>query len=544
MKKIVFSVSIFCRAVFQKNWVSSFVLIFFGILYLLPSLKASFIGDNDYWSNLLPIIHFRNSILNEHELPSYTSLWYGGRPQWQNPLWSFLYLPSTFIWLVLPLDWGARVVVSLHLIFSLLVGKKLGSLFINKPLGQISISIILTAPMLPALLAGHLEKILSWGWVLLAVYFLIDNNRTWIKRGLFAGLCWGIIAITGSNYYVLYTGLLILPLTISYRKMNMVLGLLMGSMIGLLHLPSVLYLLDYSRANSDFTVFYFSTNLFGVFSSLSTGYANPYGWESWSLIGLPMVYLFFRTIFIQIKEKIEKKPKKLNPQKIAILISMVCLILFTTGVIYRGHHFLNTFRIPVRAIVFVALSLILYLLLDFSAKYNVNPTPKYGSMFQVFLLLSLIQIIIVYSIHMRPPGSTRSPYDVEVQRIAEILIEDKAKSVWVNEMKFKEKNYPPRSFQESTVEYQETYFDVVLTNNGLALPNVYYGDLGQVVSTTGPYCGYSFDHVISPDYSNALNLVSKLTKQKIGEISEYHLHLIDSSLVDNMKVYIYRISCE
>src|SRR5215208_4851657 len=71
-------------------------LILFALLYCSSALISPFWGDNDTWSNLLPIIHYRHSIL----LPFHTDLWYGGQEQWANPLWSFLYFPSTIIWLI------------------------------------------------------------------------------------------------------------------------------------------------------------------------------------------------------------------------------------------------------------------------------------------------------------------------------------------------------------------------------------------------------------------------------------------------------------
>ena len=122
-------------------------LIAFAILYCLSALLAPFWSDNDTWSNLLPIIHYRNSILDQHSLPLFTDLWYGGRFQWANPLWSFLYFPSTLIWLIMPLDWGARIIFLGHLIFSLLIGKKLAALFLESELERISSAILLCSPI-------------------------------------------------------------------------------------------------------------------------------------------------------------------------------------------------------------------------------------------------------------------------------------------------------------------------------------------------------------------------------------------------------------
>src|SRR5215510_1626609 len=128
-----------------RSWITISGLTAFALLYSLFALLAPFWNDNDTWSNLLPIIHFRHSILDQHTLPLFTDLWYGGRPQWANPLWSFFYLPSTVIWLITPLDWGARIVFLGHLIFSLLAARKLTTLFLEPELERFSASIILTS---------------------------------------------------------------------------------------------------------------------------------------------------------------------------------------------------------------------------------------------------------------------------------------------------------------------------------------------------------------------------------------------------------------
>ncbi|HSB66767.1 MAG TPA: hypothetical protein VLD65_09320, partial [Anaerolineales bacterium] len=221
------------RPINWKAWISIIILVIVGVIYYYPALAARFVGDNDYWSNLFPIIHIRHAIIDQHTIPLYTDLWYGGRAQWQNPLWSFFYFPATLIWLIVPLDWGARIVYGAHIIFSLIAGKKVSSLFLSSQLGQIPAAIILTAPILPALLAGHIEKVLAWGWVLLSIYFLLNEEKPLLFRGVTSGLCWGIVAITGANYYVLYAGLLLIPLVLSFKKTRLLYSFVGGSMIGL-----------------------------------------------------------------------------------------------------------------------------------------------------------------------------------------------------------------------------------------------------------------------------------------------------------------------
>src|SRR5688500_4153055 len=96
-----------------------------AFIFCWDALIAPFWSDGDLWSNLLPVVHFRQSILVESTFPLYTTLWYGGHYQWMNPLSSFLYLPATIIWLLFPLDWGTRILMVGHLIFSLYMGWRL-----------------------------------------------------------------------------------------------------------------------------------------------------------------------------------------------------------------------------------------------------------------------------------------------------------------------------------------------------------------------------------------------------------------------------------
>jgi len=60
-----------------QSWLGILALVLFALLYCWSALDAPFWNDNDTWSNLLPVIHFRHSILDQHTLPLYTDLWYG-----------------------------------------------------------------------------------------------------------------------------------------------------------------------------------------------------------------------------------------------------------------------------------------------------------------------------------------------------------------------------------------------------------------------------------------------------------------------------------
>jgi hypothetical protein len=535
-----------------KAWLSISLLTVAALIYCAPALTAPFWGDEDSWSNLLPIIHYRQSILEEHTLPLYTSLWYGGRAQWQNPLWSFMYLPATLIWLSLPLDWGARVVFLGHLIFSLIVGWKLSSLFLASEVDRISAAIILTSPMLAALYPGHLEMVMAWGWLLLAIFFLLNENFPPILRGAGSGTCWAIMALAGANYHVFYAGVLLLPIMLSFKKPSIILSFMAGASVGLIHLPSVWNLIGLSRSNATRSIPHYSTDFLGILTSLASGFAKPMsgesdlstdvlgivrslasglakpmGWESWALIGIPVVYLFVRSIFTDIRVSLIAGKSTITSQKIALLLTIITSSLLATGILYSGHHLLDTFRVPVRALSVVASATTLFVFLSLRRVSMVTPNAEPKVHFQWLLVASAVQIIII-SWLIRPSGSLHSPYDPEAQNLAILLQADDAKSVWF-----------------SPEELSSMYVHVALTEFGIALPNVYYGDMDQEVPVRGPYCGYSFDHLIIPvsDTEEQIELVNDISQRYVGRIPIKNLQLISRITLNAQPYDVYRVTC-
>ncbi len=486
-------------------------LILFGALYSFRALVSPFWVGNDAWSNLLPIIHYRDSILNHHTLPLYTDLWYGGRSQWQNPLWSFLYAPATLVYLATPLEWGTRIVYFGHLLFTLLAARKLSALFLKTEVQKISAAIIMASPALPAFTAGQTEKIMSWGWVLLGLYFLLENKKNAWQKGLWAGLCLGVIPITGSNYYAFYAGILFVSLVVSFKNKKLALYFMAGASLGLVHVPSVLHLIGQPRANAEQSIQNLSLSFAGIFSSLTIGLAKPMGWETWAPVGVPVIYLLFKTIFLKIKQR-----SGFTPLETPLIFSLITFVLLATSLAYRGHHLLDSFRVPARAITFIALVVVLLTLTDknFSA----------GKL----LFLSAAQVAIM-SFMIQPYGAPFSPYDLQAQTLVNILKADNTKSAWI-----------------SMRDLNDMYIQAVLNQNQISLPNVYYGDMGQEVKITGTNCGYSFDHLISPApiTGNIIELKADMEwSDTKGEIPLNDLYLIGQATVHDLQYNLYRVQC-
>jgi hypothetical protein len=516
------------RAARAGRWVGVALLALLALGYCAPALVAPFWGDADSWSNLLPVIHYRRSILVDHALPLYTPLWYGGRMQWQNPLWNFLYGPATAVWLIVSLDWGARIVYAGHLLFSLWAGRKLASRFLASETARLSAAVLLVSPMLPVLSSGHIEKVLGWGWLLLSIDFLLDGKRSLPVRGVCSGLCWGVMALAGDNYHVFYAGLLLLPLALSFRKPVLLLSLLGGACIGLLHWPSVGYLLGAARGYPDVYIRYLSVNFVGLVSSLTMGISNTYLWESWALIGIPAAYWFLRSAALDAWGMVHQRLPDQAWQKAALLLSAVLLSLLATGVLYRGNHLLDTFRIPARATALLAVAVLLYLF--FSLPKPAAPPAERTARVSgnAYLLASAVQVAVLAVFLIRPSGAGHSPYDAQAQKLADLLVADRAESVWF-----------------SPAEQKEMYISVVLTRNGIALPNVYYGDMGQTVPVAGPYCGYSFDHILVPASAGGtdVELVSDISYKNLGSIPFANLQRMGRMTFEDWTYDVYRVVC-
>ena len=492
-----------------------------AILFSLPAIRSPFWTGNDAWSNLLPIIHFRDAILNHQAFPNYTDLWYGGRFQWQNPLWSFFYLPATLIWLIAPLDIGMKTVYFLHLLFILFAAKKLSSRFFEIEIEQIAATILLVSPGLPAFIAGQTEKILSWGWVLLGLFFLLGREKS-LSNNIWAGICLGIVPLTGSNYHAFYSGILFVLILLWQNSRKNFLFFSLGASIGLIHLPSIVYLIGHSRGNAEQSIQTIKLSLAGVFSSLSIGLAPPMGWETWAPIGIPIVYFFLKTIFIKTKRIIlSRSTKEITQLEKPLLIAIIVFILFATGLAYEGHNLFDTFRVPARTLPFIALCVTIFTFLQLLGNFPPN-------LRKIYLLTSTIQVLLLSSM-IRPEGAPFSPYDTDAQQLANILKMDNAESIWL-----------------SMGELNDMYIQVVLTDNGIQLPNVYYGDMGQQVKITGNFCGYSFDHLVvqTPITNSEIDLIADMEwSQTRGKIPLEDLSPLAEVNINGKSYLTYRVVC-
>jgi hypothetical protein len=337
------------------------------------------------------------------------------------------------------------------------------------------------------------------------------------------------VAITGSNYFALYAGILLALLLLVLKDSVLFRSFGVGASLGLIHLPSVAYLLGQPRGNAESSIPAFSVSLPGVLSSLAVGIGLPLGLQSWAMVGVPCLILFLIVIVGRLRDSIGGKPgKAFTAVEGASLFGMLIMILLATGVLYQWQHMLDTFRVPARAITFVALALTLYILE--ASRHDGKATRT-----RVYLLASALQIVVM-SFMIRPYGAAYGPYDPKAQELADVLLADNARSVWI-------------SMQELTGSDKRNsmYIQAALMRNGLSLPNVYYGDMGQKVTIHGDSCGYSFDHLVTLSASDAagVNLTADIDwSGASGWISARNLTLVDQIDVNGRYYSVFRIVCD
>jgi hypothetical protein len=488
------------------------------LFYCAEALQAPFFGGLDMLSNLLPVAHYRVSILEHHAIPWYTDLWYGGRYQWMNPLWNFMYIPSTVIFLIWPLQWATRIVLCGHLIFSALVGRSLASVFFKDELRRVMGALLLIASFSAALFAGHLEKILAWPWVLLGLLVLLDAHRDDLKRGLLSGICLGIIALAGANYYVLYAGILYTVIIASFANKRLVLGFITGSLTGILHLPTVWHLFGYARGDIALTIPRYSVTFSTVFNELFIG--THFQWERFAIIGAPMICLLAWCSYCLLF-RAAKVNNMVRRRCIAFLVAASILTLLATGTLYQGHHLLDTFRLPSRAMPFVAVAILLFI---FSCSGDLvchAPSSAKRWIVAILMVVSVVQVSLTCWT-IRPIGSKYWLDNSGATEIAMFLKSQKAHSVWIDNLT------------------RDMLIHLALNLNGISVPIAYYGDMGQTVPITGAYCGYSFDFFLVDHSERQLDEYDLLGK---GKIPASNMHLVNTIEVAERRWDVYRVVC-
>ena len=96
-------------------------------------------------------------------------------------------------------------------------------------------------------------------------------------------------------------------------------------------------------------------------------------------------------------------------------------------------------------------------------------------------------------------------------------------------------------------ELDDGIIDDALTEEGIALPNVYYGDMHQSVPIIGQFCGFSFDYLVqekSAFQEKSITLRSDVDPRPIlGKIPMDQVIYLNSFNVVGKQYNVYKVIC-
>lgn len=520
----------------MKKFFVAIVLVCIAFIY--HALRAPFFGAGDLPTNLLPMIHYKDSILNQGVAPIYTTLWYGGRLQYQNPLWNFFYIPSTIFYLLFSLSLATKLLITIHFISAAWIGFLIAKDFVKNNFIPFFSAFLFLTPLITAIYAGHLEKILAYPWVLLGLRASLTWDEKERKNGLWVGLSLGQIAVTGANYYVLYGTILFGLIAIQrlWKKADktslqnlffnpFTAGALLSTLpFVLLKIPSVWYIAGKFRE----PVGYELDRVELIFQSLFLTPISkdiPGNQEGMALIGFPILILFLLRIFFKPKTK----NAYLNNIRIPLVVAAFSFILFSTGLANKWLPLFDTFRVTSRAMTFLGITLVV-LALSY-AKELMLLNKKWEFALAILFALSFLQVSYIWVEHYRPVGTRYWIEDSGANEAANFLKSQGAKSVWVAEDTF-----------------DTRLVALALNTHGIELPNVYYGAMGQNITSNGDYCSYSFDFLIAKNkeelpkniglktFSAPYRILAPVPIEKLKEQ--------ESFVVGKTELNIYEVVCE
>jgi hypothetical protein len=383
----------------------------FSILVLIKFLlDPNIIVNNDLNGNIVPLLHFRESVIVNHEFPQWNSYINQGIPTLADPLYG-IYNPLIGIPILL---FNPEIAIKITYLLSLFAASiwmyKLLKIF--KLTDRISVPLTLTyisgSYFVSRIAAGHLEKIVSYAFLPLFIYSLIKISQTknifWVG---ISSLTISFILFSGDIYNALYCLYSLVALFLFFlfkdRKISLLLvlvGLLFLLFSSIKILPMIELQNYISKIKEPFTgsmnIMTISYHLFFPFDFIfpkgilqkmtSTGFG---WWESLAFIG-PLSIL---GIYYAIKSSFLKRRSEIN---ILLVLGVLFILLATPGSKLNPYHYiiylidnLQFFHVPSRILAFASILILIFLglLLD---KWK----RKYLS---TFLLVTNLIIVFAFS---------------------------------------------------------------------------------------------------------------------------------------------------
>ena len=187
-----------------------YILFFISSVLILIQfiLDPNIIVNNDLNGNIVPLLHFKQSILTNHQFPQWNQYINQGIPSVADPLYG-IYNPIIGIpILLLPYQAAIKIMYFISIFLSCVSMFYLARLF--KISTIVSSIIALTyasgSYLSSRIVAGHLEKVISFAFLPLFLFCLIKTTQT--KNVLWCGITaiiLSLILFSGDIYNTLYS---------------------------------------------------------------------------------------------------------------------------------------------------------------------------------------------------------------------------------------------------------------------------------------------------------------------------------------------------
>ncbi|MCZ7400484.1 MAG: 6-pyruvoyl-tetrahydropterin synthase-related protein [Candidatus Methanoperedens sp.] len=388
----------------NKEKISIFLIVFVSLFYTRTLLLSSndFIPSGlDFDSNLSPIAYMLNS-----NFSLWNDSWMLGFPDYAGPLNNIFYPISTLTFFLFGIVLGLKILIFIHVLLS-----GVGFYFFSQNLTKNnwarmygSIIYMLSGSLAAKIYAGHLEKLMIFPWIPIALYFFykaIDDERP--KYLIFSSISASMFIFAGDAYgaifflflFVAFFSTKIIYSTNHKKTIYIFLKIIVFTLLIVsLKLIPLVAIKDYLTRSID--VLAGLENVFLVFSHFYSTRVNDFygGWEDYSFIGyLPFILFIIGFIFHKSKEKYY-----------LILSIIIALIWVQDNIPYLAKEIhslpiLNNFRIPTRIYLFLTFYIIAISTLGFD--YTINKLKEKNisnkNIFYFSFILLIFSSYAVYS---------------------------------------------------------------------------------------------------------------------------------------------------
>ena len=322
-----------------------YILFFISTIFILLQflLTPNIINGNDLNGNIVPLLHFKESILINLQFPQWNPYIHQGIPAIADPLYG-IYNPIISL-PVLLFDYQLAIKVMYFIAVFLSCISMFSLLKLFKISEKLSMIIAITYAsgtyLFSRIIAGHLEKVISYGFLPLFIFCLIRTIQR--KNILWSGLTAIVISLilfTGDIYNAMYCLYSLFTLLLFYlfkdKKISLYLflALLLFLLFSSIKILPMLELQHYiSKVKEPFVgglnAITFLTNLFFPYEKVLSPFFPPiyfstgFGWwESLTFIGpfsLLGLFFIFRSAF------------KKHSKELSVLIILTILFLFLSS---------------------------------------------------------------------------------------------------------------------------------------------------------------------------------------------------------------------